>query len=81
MLLSKNTLGVQISNVKQVLSFHQEPFLRSWVEKNTQGRKAATLIGDLITKDFFKLCRLYVIIIKLYIFNCDRCECHIWKIY
>jgi hypothetical protein len=37
------------------MSFHQETFLKSWVELNTAGRKEAALKKDETLKDFFKL--------------------------
>ena len=50
-----SSMGVTFENVSKVLSFHQERFLKSWVELNTKGRKQAALNNDSTLKDFFKL--------------------------
>jgi hypothetical protein len=50
-----SSMGVTFTNVNKVMSFHQETFLKSWVELNTAGRKEAALNKDETLKDFFKL--------------------------
>eukprot|EP00117_Sycon_ciliatum_P023587 scpid45046/ scgid5239/ len=45
-------LGVEVPDVHRILSFRQEPWMRSYIEKNTELRKMATSDFE---KDFFKL--------------------------
>lgn len=48
-------LGCHVRNIDQVLRFEQAPFLKDWVDLNTQGRKEAQLSGDEVKRSFFKL--------------------------
>lgn len=48
-------IGAKISNVKRALKFEQRPFLKKWVDVNTEGRMAAALCKNEIKKAFFKL--------------------------
>jgi hypothetical protein len=47
--------GVEFSNIKRVLAFHQEPFLRGWIELNTEGRKRAARDKNETLRNFFKV--------------------------
>ena len=48
--------GVEFTNVKNVLAFTQDNFLKSWVDLNTEGRKRASLAGNESLRSFFKVC-------------------------
>ena len=49
--------GVEFANIRNVLAFTQETFLKSWVELNTEGRKRASLDGNESLRQFFKVCK------------------------
>lgn len=48
--------GVKFTNVRNVLAFTQDNFLKSWVDLNTEGRKRASLEGNESLRSFFKVC-------------------------
>jgi len=48
--------GVEFTNVRSVLAFTQDNFLKSWVDLNTEGRKRASLAGNESLRSFFKVC-------------------------
>ena len=47
--------GVTFTNVRNVLAFTQDNFLKSWVDLNTEGRKRASLEGNESLRSFFKV--------------------------
>eukprot|EP00117_Sycon_ciliatum_P014217 scpid86760/ scgid5239/ len=49
-------LGVEVPDVHRILSFRQEPWMRSYIEKNTELRKMATSDFE---KDFFKVRHIF----------------------
>ena len=48
--------GVEFTNIRNVLAFTQDNFLKSWVDLNTEGRKRASLAGNESLRSFFKVC-------------------------
>lgn len=48
-------IGAKISNITKCLKFRQHPFLKDWVDLNTEGRATAQKAGNEIKKSFHKL--------------------------
>ena len=48
-------IGAKVSNITRCLKFKQHPFLKKWVDINTEGRMTAQKAGNEIKKSFHKL--------------------------
>ena len=48
-------IGAKVSNITKCLKFKQQPFLKNWVDINTEGRMTAQKAGNEIKKSFHKL--------------------------
>lgn len=48
-------IGAVVSNVTRAIKFEQRPFLKKWVDINTEGRMKAAAIGNEVQKAFYKL--------------------------
>ena len=46
---------VEFTNIKCVLAFHQELFLKGWIELNKEGRKRAARANNETLKNLFKV--------------------------
>ena len=74
--------GVEFTNIKNVLAFTQDNFLKSWVDLNTEGRKRASLAGNESLRSFFKVCIYFTLLYKLfnYFLSVMR-KLRLWEIY
>ena len=48
-------LGMKVTHVHRVVQFEQAPYMKSYIDLNTELRKIAVQNGDKVGKDLFKL--------------------------